>query len=72
MLRLGILPEGYIYPKEERPESNKRGRWFKYNLTLKKVEKDSIMGPGIGNTVIRSIPNLFNDHLFERLFLQQA
>jgi len=50
----------------------KWGRWFKYNLTLKKVEKDSIMGPGIGNTVIRSIPNLFNDHVFERLFLQQA
>jgi hypothetical protein len=41
-------------------------------LSIKKVEKDSIMGPGIGNTVIQSIPNLFNDHLFERLFLQQA
>jgi len=37
MLRLGILPEGYIYPKQERPVRDllrKRGHWVRLRTSL--------------------------------------
>jgi transposase len=53
MLRLGILPEGYIYPKEERPLRDllrKRGHWVRLRTSLV-ISLENIVSRNLGRKV---------------------
>jgi transposase len=72
MLRLGILPEGYIYPKEERPVRDllrKRGHLVRLRTSLI-ISLQNILSRNLGRRVnVKDVKALKEDrisHLLER------
>jgi transposase len=66
MLRLGILPEGYIYPKEERPMRDllrKRGHWVRLRTSLV-VSLQNILSRNLGRKLrVNDIKSLREDRI---------
>ena len=66
MLRLGILPEGYIYPKEERPLRDllrKRGHLVRLRTSLV-ISLQNILSRNLGvNVVVNEVKRLREDRI---------
>ena len=66
MLRLGILPEGYIYPKEERPVRDllrKRGHLVKLRTSLI-LSLENIISRNFGRKLpVNKVKGLRKDHV---------
>ena len=66
MLRLGILPEGYIYPKEERPVRDllrKRGHLVKLRTSLI-ISLENIISRNFGRKLpVNKVKGLREDHV---------
>jgi transposase len=66
MLRLGILPEGYIYPKEERPVRDllrKRGHLVRLRTSLV-ISLQNILSRNLGrNVIVNEVKRLREDRI---------